>query len=272
MRHDARPCATHERRRSRFALGRGSGGRRGSIEWWAVGRCPCGRARAVVGGSGLCRDPRRLGCRRGQGGAARRRSVPRPRVGVRRGDEPAVRARQPRQALGLARPRPAGGARGRRGTARRGRRVRHQLPTRRPRAARPRLARPARELPGARVREHHRVRARRTRARPRLVRHGRVLEPRWSGRCARARRPGPAVPARRVRRPPDRDGARRWDRGRAVRAAQRRGRAARVDVAAARRHVPDRRRPEHELACGLAHGRGVDPFGAQPAADRLPMR
>ena len=54
------------------------------------------------------------------------------------------------------------------------------------------------------------------------------------------------------------------------RQAARRG-PARVDLAAARRDVPDRYRPEHQPAHRATDGRRVGPLRPQPAAHRLPL-
>ncbi|MEZ5141418.1 MAG: CoA transferase [Acidimicrobiales bacterium] len=142
------------------------------------------------------RPARRLGRRRGQGGGARRRphaAGVQPHRRPRPAGVATVRPRQPRQAIGRARPLRRRGARHVAPAAVPSRRVRHQPPTRRHRAARPRLRRGRRAPSPPGVRQRDGLRAGGARCRPAGLRRRRVLGPQRRGVAAGA--PGEAPPA-----------------------------------------------------------------------------
>ena len=115
-----------------------------------------------VAGPAAAGDPRRLGRRRREDRAARRRPVPRPPVGDRRRrvNPPFELDNRNKRSVGLNLSLPEGRERRRR-AGRRGRRVRHQRPAQRAGARRARLGDRVGPQPAARLRPRHRLRPRR---------------------------------------------------------------------------------------------------------------
>ena len=168
-------------------------------------RCPRGRADGVGGRSGGGRRAGRLGRRRRQGRAGRRATRSASifgAIGVRdQGSVPPFELDNRGKRSVVLDLRSDAGREAMERLLDRRRRVRHEHARRRPRPPRARSRRRPRASPGTDLRDHHRLRPRRSRRPPSRLRRRRVLGPLDARRVGRAARPAAAADPRRARRP-----------------------------------------------------------------------
>ena len=222
--------------------------------------------------TGRRRDPRRLGCRRGQGRAPIGRPVPPvpEDPGRRPAHQPHLRDGQPVQAGHRPRPVHRRGACRAHGPAGRRRRVHLQPADRRAGPPRPRSGDPLRALPAARLLPGDRLRLRGRGRRPGRLRRGRLLGPLRRGRPAHPARQRSPFPAGRHGRPSHRHVSRRGHLGGPVRPGAHRGRPGGRDVPHAPGRLHGQLRPEPHAYVGLGHGRGRPDLYGQPGHEQLP--